>query len=96
MQVNRRFKGTFHLHLLATCLILVSWLAYTSALNMVATCSSETSVDFGRTTRRNIPGDRTLHGHRCENFKSYGLNGVLKEVMCQLHNEAEQFSQYFS
>jgi hypothetical protein len=32
--------------------------------------SSETSVDFQRTTRR-IPEDSTLHNHRCENLKSY-------------------------
>jgi hypothetical protein len=28
---------------------------------MEATCSSETSVDFQRTTRRHIPEDTTLH-----------------------------------
>jgi hypothetical protein len=33
--------------------------------------SSETSVDFQRTTRRYIPEDSTLHNHRCENLKSY-------------------------
>jgi hypothetical protein len=31
---------------------------------------SETSVDFQRTTRRNLPEDRTFHNHRCENLKS--------------------------
>jgi hypothetical protein len=30
-------------------------------LQMEGTCSSETSVDFHRTTRRYIPEDRTLH-----------------------------------
>jgi hypothetical protein len=34
-------------------------------------CSSETSVDIQRTTRFDIPEDRTLHNHRCENFMSY-------------------------
>jgi hypothetical protein len=29
--------------------------------DMEATCSSETSVDFERTTRRYIPGHKTLH-----------------------------------
>jgi signal-transduction protein with cAMP-binding, CBS, and nucleotidyltransferase domain len=38
---------------------------------MEATCFSEKSVDFQRTTRRYIPEDRTLHDHRCENLKSY-------------------------
>jgi hypothetical protein len=32
--------------------------------------SSETLVDFQRTTQRYIPEDSTFHNHRCENFKS--------------------------
>jgi hypothetical protein len=40
---------------------------------MEATCSSETSVDFQRTTWHNVPEDRNLHNHRCENLKSYIL-----------------------
>jgi hypothetical protein len=40
---------------------LVSCLAYSSTLKMEAICSSETSVDFQRTTWRYIPEDRTLH-----------------------------------
>jgi hypothetical protein len=59
---------------LATCFALVSWLTYFSTLRMEATCSSETSVDFQRTTRRYIPEDRTLHNHLYENLKSYLLN----------------------
>jgi hypothetical protein len=39
---------------------LVSCLAYSSTLKMEATCSSETSIDFRRTTRRYIPEDGTL------------------------------------
>jgi hypothetical protein len=50
---------------------LVSCLAYSSTLKMKATCSSETSVDFQRITRRYIPDDRTIHYHRRENLKSY-------------------------
>jgi hypothetical protein len=42
------------------------------ALKMEAICSSETSVDFRRTTRRYVPEDSTLHNHRCENIRSYG------------------------
>jgi hypothetical protein len=37
-------------------------------------CSSETSADFKRTTRRYIPQDGTLHNHRCENLISYIKN----------------------
>jgi hypothetical protein len=38
---------------------------------MEATCSSEMSVDFQRTTERYIPEDMTLPNHRYENFNSY-------------------------
>jgi hypothetical protein len=38
---------------------------------MEATYSSETFVNFQRTTRRYIPEDRTLYNHRYENLKSY-------------------------
>jgi hypothetical protein len=49
---------------------------------MEAIWSSETSVDFQRTTWRHTLGDSTLHKHRCENLKSYKLNNctVLKHV----------------
>jgi hypothetical protein len=40
---------------LAACLLLVSCLAYASALKVEATYSSETSVDFQRTTQRYNP-----------------------------------------
>jgi hypothetical protein len=43
---------------------------------MEATCSSETSVDFQRTTRRYIPEDSPLHNHRFENLKSYKFISV--------------------
>jgi hypothetical protein len=38
---------------------------------METICSSETSVESQRTTRRYIPEDRTLHNHRCKNLISY-------------------------
>jgi hypothetical protein len=40
---------------------------------MMATYSTETSVDFQRNTRPYIPEDRTLHNYRCEYLKSYFL-----------------------
>jgi hypothetical protein len=40
-------------------------------LKMEATCSSETSVAFPRTTRHHILEDRTLHDRCSENFTSY-------------------------
>jgi hypothetical protein len=42
-----------------------------SILKMKTICSSKTSVDTQRTTRRYIPEDCTLHNHRCEKIKSY-------------------------
>jgi hypothetical protein len=48
---------------------LISCSAY-STLKMEEICSSETSVDFQRTTRRYIPEDGTLHNHLCENLSS--------------------------
>jgi hypothetical protein len=64
LKVNRRFGGTCRLHLqgrrisqalLATCFILVYCLDYSSTLKMEAKCSSETSFDIQRTTRRYVP-----------------------------------------
>jgi hypothetical protein len=46
---------------------LVSCSAY-STLKMEAICSSETLVDFQRTTQRYVPEGITLHNHRCENL----------------------------
>jgi hypothetical protein len=63
--------------------LLVSCFASASTLKMEATWSSETSVDFQRTTRR--LEDRTLHNHRCENLKSVSFElldlGQLAELL---------------
>jgi hypothetical protein len=61
--------GISKLHLLATCFTLVSSLAYSLTLKMEATCFSETSVDFQRTTRFYIPEDGTLHLLVCDKWK---------------------------
>jgi hypothetical protein len=50
---------------------LASSFAYSTTLNMVGTCSSETSVDFQQTKRRYFPEDGTIRNERCENLKSY-------------------------
>jgi hypothetical protein len=47
---------------------------------MEAICSSETSFDFQRTTRRYIQEDGTLHNHRCENLKSYYLLTNMQKI----------------
>jgi hypothetical protein len=48
---------------------------------MEAICSSETSVDTQRTTRRYIPEDGTLHNHRCENLESYSVCSILQHII---------------
>jgi hypothetical protein len=47
--------------------VLVSCFTYYSTLKKEAICSSETSVDFQRATRRYIPEYKTLHNQRYEN-----------------------------
>jgi hypothetical protein len=48
---------------------------------MEAICSSETSVETQKTTRRHIPEYDTLHNHRCENLKSYVVYCNVKEEL---------------
>jgi hypothetical protein len=62
-------KQSFSCHLICCS-------AYSSIVKMEAVCSSETPVDFQRTTRRYIPEDSTLHIHRCEDLKSYIMFGL--------------------
>jgi hypothetical protein len=83
LKVNERFRAICCLHfqreaLLATCFVLLFCFAYSSTLKIEVTCSSETSVYLQRTTWRHIPEDRTIHNHRCENFKS-----CKRDYLCQ-------------
>jgi hypothetical protein len=55
-----------------------------SALKMEAICSSETSVETGRTARRHNPEDDTLHNHRGENLKSYKVKRRLNRRILSL------------
>jgi hypothetical protein len=57
LKVNRRFGGSRAK--LGNFFALVSCFVYSSTFKMEAICSSETSVDFKRTTRRYILEDRT-------------------------------------
>jgi hypothetical protein len=61
------------LTVLAICFVQVSCLDYSSTLEMEATLSSETSVDFQRTPRRYtcILEDITFHNHRCMNLRFF-------------------------
>jgi hypothetical protein len=55
LKFDPRFGGTYRLHLQGK-----KPAAYSSTLKMEAICSSETSADFKRTTRRYIAEDTTL------------------------------------
>jgi hypothetical protein len=67
------YNAIYSRALLVVSFTLVSCLTYSSTLKMEVTCSSDTSVDLQRTTRRYIPEDWTLHNHRCENLKFFSL-----------------------
>jgi hypothetical protein len=47
--------------------------------------SSETLVDFQRTTRRYIPKDRTLHNPRCKNLRFYHVNNSLNGAASEMY-----------
>jgi hypothetical protein len=79
-----------HRALLAACFMLVPRLSFFSILNMKATCSSETQVDFQRTKLRYIPEEGNLHNHRRENLKSYTLHGVNE------HKRECKYSKFYS
>jgi hypothetical protein len=56
LHVLPKRRLTFNgLHRITACFMLVSCLAYSSALKIVTTCSFETSVDFQQTIRRYTP-----------------------------------------
>jgi hypothetical protein len=54
------YMGNFFCLCLPHAFMMVSCSDYSSTLKMENVCSSETSVDFQRTTRRYIPEDTTL------------------------------------
>jgi hypothetical protein len=62
-KVNRRFAGTYRLHLQGRR----KSQQETSVKEMKV---FETLVDIQRTTRNYIPEDGTLHNHRCEKLRS--------------------------
>jgi hypothetical protein len=87
--VNRRFGGTYCLHLQGrknkpskkpACHLLSHWFLAQlifSTLKMEAICSSETSVDTQWTTRRYIPEDGTLLHNLFSKNKIFYFNCVL-------------------
>jgi hypothetical protein len=54
---------------------------------MEAVSTSETSVNFYQTTRRNNPEDSHLHTHHCENLKSYQIK-IVVDVLGTTYNYA--------
>jgi hypothetical protein len=54
-----------------------------SACYLLHSGSSDTSVDFQRTTRRCMPEDRILHNHRSENLKSDIRNTRTHRSLCE-------------
>jgi hypothetical protein len=62
IRINRRFGARWLS--LPSAFMLVSCFVYSSTLKMRVTCSSETSVDFHRTTRLYIRKHITLRNHR--------------------------------
>jgi hypothetical protein len=58
---------------LSPAFTLVSCSFYSSTMKTEAICTSETSVEFRRTTRRYNPRYINLYNHRCDNLKSYML-----------------------
>jgi hypothetical protein len=99
LKVNRHFGGICSFHLQGRRVYQArnqrkagrkQSLAYSSTLNMEATCSSKTSADFQRTTRRYFPEDRTLH-NRFEKLKWY--NPLKTEFLL---NNIWRFSSYIT
>jgi hypothetical protein len=73
---------------LAACFMLVSCLTYSSTLKMDAICSSETCVEFHRTTRHYIPEGRTLfYKHSVSLF-----NGAVSAVIIIVASQTSRSS----
>jgi hypothetical protein len=72
VEAYRRYRSAYRLH-------------YQGAVMMEAASTSETSVNFYQTTRRNIPEDSHLHARRREKLKSHiELHGSGHIVPAQL------------
>jgi hypothetical protein len=71
----------------ACCLLHAGFLAYSSALKMEATCSSETAVDFQQTTRRYTPEDTILQPWL------YVCKGAVFSVTGQRHQFRSRFDK---
>jgi hypothetical protein len=78
LRVNRRFGGRCRLNLQDRRISQArnqAW-KHVASIAPIATCSSETSVEFQWITPPYIPEDKTLHYHRCEYLKSHIFEGT--------------------
>jgi hypothetical protein len=96
LKVNRRFGGTYRLHLQGRCHLISRWFLARLILRPCRwrRCSSVTSVHFQRATWRYIPEDSTFHNHRSENLKSYTWNQVLLQNLL-IFQQLEKFPTFY-
>jgi hypothetical protein len=74
-------------------------LAYSSTLKMEASCSSDTSVDFQRTTRRYITEDGAFHSRlvlgRCSIRSLAGIQNVDTTIILSIEISGACVKQYY-
>jgi hypothetical protein len=71
VEINRRFRGAYCLH----------YQANPPRPDDGAVSTSETSVNFYQTTRRNIPDDSHLHIRRCGNRNSHQVETDSRNII---------------
>jgi hypothetical protein len=91
-EVGTKQKQAF----IASCFLIPTSLSFSLTLKMEAVRSSETSLNFYRSTRHHIPEDSTLRNHRCKNIKLTILGFVWRPFLGRaLSMEAISFSLLF-
>jgi hypothetical protein len=102
LKVNRRFRGTYCLHLqkpvkiralFPTCFTLVSCLASFWTLKMESICYSETSADFQRNTRGFMPEERTRKHFTASHAAKLLTQGWM-EPKSELRHQLSEVTQY--
>jgi hypothetical protein len=99
LKFSRRFEVMCLLALLATRVMVVSLMAYSTALKTEATVSSEALVDFQRPTWSYMPQDNTLRNVSCFHATLYCNEfdqRVAKQQLCKHGQRAtmEDVSQW--
>jgi hypothetical protein len=80
---------------LTSAFTLVSCLAYSSTQKIEATCSSETSTEFQRTTQHYVPEAVSPHNLPCANLKSYSSKDTEVARMCEVGSTLIYFNIFF-